>query len=89
MMKPTRPHPLTSPNQGIRAGLSSLPTVLLATLAALACSGCEAVYTRSMQDGKESCWKINDTVRRNECLQYYSKPYQRYEEDVKDLRKGK
>lgn len=88
-MKPAHHHPLAALDQRLRLGLRTLPVVLLTTLTALASSGCEAVYTRSMQDGKESCWKINDTVRRNECLQYYSKPYQRYEEDVKDLRKGK
>lgn len=87
-MKPAHTHPLASLEQRFRVGLGSLPAVLLATFTALATSGCEAVYTRSMQDGKESCWKINDLDRRNECLKYYSKTYQRYEEDVKELRKS-
>jgi hypothetical protein len=53
---------------------------------ALNTAGCAAVYDHNMENGKQSCRKIDDFVKRNQCLKYYSKTYEQYEEDVRKLR---
>jgi hypothetical protein len=65
-----------------------LVTTALLGIIIFACAGCSAVYDRQMQNGRNTCFQIDDPQRRNDCLRYYSQSYDSYEDEVRKIRKG-